>query len=102
MKLLFILIIPGILFSSTCERWETLVSSFSQYATTTKEFEALKAFKKRNNICKVKTTKCSNDLNKIDNELDIVINYFHFEDISSNLLNADIYMDSYKNCLEAK
>lgn len=102
MKLFFILLIPGILFSSSCLKWETLISSFSEYATTTKEFQALKAFKKRNDICKIKTTKCSNVLNKIDNELDTVINYFHLEDISSNLINADIYMDSYKSCLEAK
>lgn len=102
MKLFFILLIPMFLFSASCEKWENLVSSFSQYSTTKKEFEALKAFKKRNDLCKIQSNKCAATLNKIDNELDIVINYFHFEDISQNLLKADIYMDEYKSCLQAR
>lgn len=101
MKKLFLLFIPALLFSSDmCMQMQELTPNFLKYSTTKKEFEALKVFNKRLNICENQSKKCNKILNQADQEIETIISYFHTSDISKNIVKADIYMDLYSSCLK--
>ncbi len=102
MKSLLLLFIPFILFASpSCDQLEELTQNFEQYATNKKEIESLKVFYKRLEICEKKIEpSCERFIKKADDEIEVIISYFHTSDIKQNLLNASNYMEIYNSCLK--